>query len=228
VALECGLGPPDGDEGEITYSYGVELGFPPPIGVSREAFPAEPQVKEERFHLHHGRRPVALLERRGPAVFARDAEGRRSEVATDLLASETAFGALDDPQRFPELHEVRRAMLQWRFYHDLRTDPASPLRRPSLAVASPALASDGGDLAAVFATLVHLRQDTGALDRAVDDAFRGPSSACHCRDAPPPSGWSSRTTRGGSSPRPNCPTARCAIWRSPARCCPCACRPSLP
>lgn len=173
VALECGLGPPDGDEGEITYSYGVELGFPPPIGVSREAFPAEPQVKEERFHLHHGRRPVALLERRGPAVFARDAEGRRSEVATDLLASETAFGALDDPQRFPELHEVRRAMLQWRFYHDLRTDPASPLRRPSLAVASPALASDGGDLAAVFATLVHLRQDTEALDRAVDDAFPG-------------------------------------------------------
>jgi predicted ATPase len=62
-------------------------------------------------------------------------------------------------------------MLEWRFYHDLRTDPASPLRRPSLAVASPTLESDGGNLAAVLATLVHLRQDTDALDRAVDDAF---------------------------------------------------------
>lgn len=173
IALECGLGPADGDEGETTYSYQVELGFPPPLGASREAFPAEPQVKEERFFFHHGRRPVALLERRGAAVFARDAEGRRSEVAADLLASETAFGALDDPARFPELHDARRAMLDWRFYHDLRTDPDSPLRRPSLAVASPTLRSDGGNLAAVFATLVHLRQDTAALDRAIDDAFPG-------------------------------------------------------
>lgn len=173
ITLECGLGPAEGGESEIAYSYQVELGFPPPLGVSREAFPAEPQVKEERFLHHHGRRPLALLERRGPAVFARDAEGRRSEVATDLLASETAFGALDEPSRFPELNDARRAMLDWRFYHDLRTDQSSPLRRPTLAVASPTLESDGGNLAAVFATLVHLRGDTEALDRAVDDAFPG-------------------------------------------------------
>jgi len=171
--LECGLGPADGEDGRITYSYQVELGFPPPLIASREAFPAEPQVKEERLLFHHGRRPVALLERRGPAVLARDEEGRRSEVATDLLASETALGALDDPARFPELHDARRAMLDWRFYHDLRTDSASSLRRPSLAVASPTLESDGGNLAAVFATLVHLRQDTEALHRAIDDAFPG-------------------------------------------------------
>jgi predicted ATPase len=64
-------------------------------------------------------------------------------------------------------------MLDWRFYHDMRTDRASPLRQPCLAVTTPTLASDGSDLAAVFATLVHIRQDTVDLDRAIDDAFPG-------------------------------------------------------
>ena len=64
-------------------------------------------------------------------------------------------------------------MLDWRFYHDLRTDRGSPLRQPCLALTTPTLASDGGDLAAVFATLVHIREDAFDLDRAVDDAFPG-------------------------------------------------------
>ncbi len=64
-------------------------------------------------------------------------------------------------------------MLDGRFYHDVRTDAASPLRQPALAVASPTLASDGANLAAVFATLVHIREDTEELDRVVDDAFPG-------------------------------------------------------
>ena len=36
---------------------------------------------------------------------------------------------------------------------------------------TPTLASDGGDLAAVFATLVHIREDAAELYRAIDDAF---------------------------------------------------------
>ncbi len=47
------------------------------------------------------------------------------------------------------------------------------MRKPCLAVATPTLSSDGADLAAVFATLVHIREDTAELDRAVDDAFPG-------------------------------------------------------
>jgi predicted ATPase len=66
-------------------------------------------------------------------------------------------------------------MLDWRFYHNLRTDQSSPLRQPCLAVTSPTLSSDGANLAAVFATLVHIREDTVALDRAIDDAFPGAS-----------------------------------------------------
>jgi predicted ATPase len=55
----------------------------------------------------------------------------------------------------------------------MRTDRASQLRQPCLAVTTATLASDGTDLAAVFATLVHIRQDTVDLDRMIDDAFPG-------------------------------------------------------
>lgn len=68
---------------------------------------------------------------------------------------------------------MRRTLLQWRFYHDLRTDPASPLRQPCVAVATPTLASDGADLAAVFATLAHIREDTVDLDEVIGRAFPG-------------------------------------------------------
>jgi predicted ATPase len=55
----------------------------------------------------------------------------------------------------------------------MRTDAGSALRRPCLAVTSPSLASDGSNLAAVFATLVHIREDTTDLDRAIEEAFPG-------------------------------------------------------
>jgi predicted ATPase len=42
-----------------------------------------------------------------------------------------------------------------------------------VAVATPDLASDGSDLAAVFATLTHIRQDTQDLDAAIENAFPG-------------------------------------------------------
>jgi predicted ATPase len=64
-------------------------------------------------------------------------------------------------------------MLDWRFYHSFRTDRASALRAPCLATTTPTLSSDGSDLAAVFATLRHIRGDTVELDAVVDDAFPG-------------------------------------------------------
>lgn len=89
------------------------------------------------------------------------------------MASETALGSIEEPQRFPDLHMVRRTMLDWRFYHDFRTDADSALRRPCLAVTSPTLSSDGSNLAAVFATLAHIRQDTKDLRHMIDDALPG-------------------------------------------------------
>lgn len=166
INLSVGFG---GARTEFTYQ--VAAGLPSPGGPG--AFPLEPQIKEETLSFHHRGRIARLLERRGPSVVARDADEHKVEVSHDLLASETALGSFDEPQRFPEAHALKRTMLDWRFYHSLRTDPDSVLRRPCLAVTSPALASDGSNLAAVFATLVHIRNDTVDLDRAIEDAFPG-------------------------------------------------------
>jgi predicted ATPase len=163
-------GPNTGAKDAISYSYEIDIGLPMPTAA---AFPLEPQIKEETLLLHQGRRRLTILERRGPRATATDEDGRKQPVGSELLASETALGSLHDPARFPDLDAVRRAMLDWRFYHDFRSDRASPLRQPCLAVTTPTLASDGSDLAAVFATLVHIRGDTVELDRTVDDAFPG-------------------------------------------------------
>jgi predicted ATPase len=168
IKLAVGLAPEE--RSRATFRYEVEVGFPPPVSA---AFEHEAQVKEERLTLVGGARPVRLLERDGPSVMARDETGRPVAIDADLLDSETILGRLDDPSRYPELDQVRRSLLQWRFYHDLRTDPASPLRQPCIATATPTLASDGSDLAAVFATLAHIRQDTTDLDQAVAAAFPG-------------------------------------------------------
>jgi predicted ATPase len=154
----------------VAYSYEVEVGVRVPTAA---AFPLEPQIKAETLVDRGGRRPVSLLERRGPHATAIDDDGRKHSFAAQLLASETALGALQDPGRFGDIDTVRRTMLDWRFYHDFRTDRLSPLRQPCLAVTTPTLASEGSDLAAVLATLSHIREDTTDLDRAVDDAFPG-------------------------------------------------------
>ena len=167
----------DSDAGPARlFSYEVVAGFTPPVPPGpRGAFPLEPQIKEELLTFHHRGRTIKLLERRGPVVFGRDAEGCRKEISRDLMASETALGAFDEPQAFPEIHSLRRLMLDWRFYHNIRTDPGSSLRRPCLAVTSSTLASDGSNLASVLATLAHIRGDTIDLDRAIEDAFPGAS-----------------------------------------------------
>jgi predicted ATPase len=161
----------DGDDAsDGGFSYRVTVGL---AACDAAAFKLEPQVKEETLTFHHGARPIKLLERRGPHVVARDEEGLRIDLAMDLMASETALASIAEPERFADLALIRRTMLDWRFYHVLRTDRDSPLRRPCLAVTSPTLSSDGSNLAAVFATLVHIRQDVESLRRMIDDAFAG-------------------------------------------------------
>ena len=169
ITLSAGFG--EVTEGSPAYSYEVQIGVPPPGGPG--AFPLEPDIKEEALLFHHRGRATKLLERRRRTVMARDADGKRTELSGELLASETALGSFNEPQRFPEIHAIRQMMLDWRFYHGLRTDAESALRRPCLAVATPTMASDGSNLAAVLATLIHIRRDTVALDRAIEDAFPG-------------------------------------------------------
>ncbi len=179
MKLEVGFGTDRGD-GRHSFDYAVDLGvaysYEIDVGVrapTTAAFPLEPQVKEERLIDRGGRRPQTVLERNGPRAKAIDNDGRRQIVEPPLLPTETALGSLQDPGRFGDIDLVRRTMLDWRFYHDFRTDRLSPLRQPCLAVTTPTLASDGSDLAALFATLVHIREDTTELDRVIDDAFPG-------------------------------------------------------
>lgn len=173
IRLAVGFAIPAGaGAGPSAIRYEVEIGFPP-----REAagvFDSEAQIKRETVtHYLGGSRPVRLVDRDGASVMARGEDGRPAQIDIDLLASETVLGRLEDPSRYPEIDALRHTLLQWRFYHGLRTDAASPMRLPCAAVATASLASDGGDLAAVFATLTHIRQDTVDLDAAVDRAFPG-------------------------------------------------------
>jgi len=159
------------EDSQLTFTYEIEAGLPQPA-VSA-AFPLEPQVKEEKISFHDGRRNRVIMRRRGPHVSAQDKHGEDKDISTSLLASQTALGSIDDPGEFPDIYLIRKTLSAWRFYHDLRTDAASPLRKPSLAVTSPLLDADGRNLAAVFATLAHIREDTRDLDQAVGEAFPG-------------------------------------------------------
>jgi predicted ATPase len=153
---------------DIIASYGLTVGFP---GSHDAAFRGEAQVKHEFLDMRSGRRDVRVLERNNNAIWARDDDGQRQTLDERALASETALSTVRGP--YPEIALVRQELSNWRFFHGLRTDAESPLRRPCAAVTSPLLASDGANLAAVFATLRHIRHDTSDLDAAVDLAFPG-------------------------------------------------------
>jgi predicted ATPase len=170
LRLEVGLADPEHHPTGSVYKYEVTVGFPTP---GTGAFAIEPQIKEETISHVGGTRSYPLVERRNHVVKARDDEGRWGALDIDLLGSETVLGRLEDPSRYPEMEAIRRTLLQWRFYHSLRTDQASPLRRPCPAVAAPTLASDGSNLAAVFATLQIIAGDTSDLREAVQQAFPG-------------------------------------------------------
>ncbi|MDC9825536.1 AAA family ATPase [Devosia sp. ZB163] len=153
---------------DFAPTYGIELGFPSPYDA---AFSGEAQIKSEFLDIRSGKRDVRLLERTGPAIWARGAQGEREIVEERALASETALSTLRGG--YPEIATVRQELGNWRFFHGFRTDTDSPLRRPSRAITSPILASDGSNLAAVFATLRHIRHETVDLDAAIDLAFPG-------------------------------------------------------
>lgn len=154
----------------VSLRYEVEAGLRPPAAAG---FALEPQLKTEVLSVETGTRPVVVLKRSGPGIMVRGASGRMEEYPERALNSETAVALLGDAGHYPEIGLFRRAIDQWRFYHGLRSDRDSPLRHPSLAVTSPLLDEDGGNLAAVFATLVHTREDTVELDRMIAVAFDG-------------------------------------------------------
>ena len=158
-------------ERAATFRYWVEAGMRPPCAAA--GFPLEPQVKAEELAVETGRRPVTMMRRDGPGISVRGETGRMQEHPEQALTSETAIALLGDAGYYPEIGSFRRAVDAWRFFHGFRTDRTSPLRTPCLAVTAPMLDEDGGNIAAVFATLVHTREDTADLDRVVAAALGG-------------------------------------------------------
>jgi predicted ATPase len=189
MTLRIGLELADGHDDGLPVSYEIEPGFPTKVDA---AFPLEAMIKQESLTLA-GRRPVALLERKGPAIWVRNQEGRRMQAEAVLLSSETALSGL---RGIPEIDRVREAVAAWRFYHGFRTDADSPLRLPSRAVTAPTLDANGANLAAVLATLRHIRQDSIDLDEAVDHAFPGAQLV-----VPPPEHFASFAMRFADMPK---------------------------
>jgi predicted ATPase len=144
-------------------TYRIELGFPQKVAAA--AFDTEAQIKLESLKLPDRGRTTTVLERDGRRIVLDGQE------ADDLLASETALAELGGATA--DLGAVRTDLANWRFYHGFRTDADTALRRPCRAITSPLLASDGSNLAAVFATLRHIRQETLDLDAAIEAAFPG-------------------------------------------------------
>ncbi|HET6618536.1 MAG TPA: AAA family ATPase [Dongiaceae bacterium] len=161
-----------GVEVGLPHSYEVEIGLRAP---TEAAFTIEPLIKEERLVARVGQRKVVMMERKGPMVALRNEGGAREVHKAAVLLSETALAAFRDAARYPEIEAIRRELLEWRLYHDFRTDDASPIRQPCHAITTPTLSSDGRDLAAVLATLFIIREDTVDLAAAIDDAFPGAS-----------------------------------------------------
>ncbi|PPE77589.1 ATPase [Kaistia algarum] len=156
--------------GDLAYS--IEIGLPSPIDEAALTA-TEPMVKAEELVRIGSRKPVTLAKRQGPSAWLRDENGERQSYEVALVPSETALSGFRDPGRFTELDLVRRALLDWRFYHDFRTDKGSPIRRPAVAVTTPTLASDGSDMAATLATVMELRGEAPAIEAAILDAFPG-------------------------------------------------------
>ncbi|MGY4399981.1 AAA family ATPase [Bradyrhizobium sp. USDA 3315] len=150
--------------------YAIELGHPGPLEA---AFPGEPMIKSERIEAIHGKRKVLMMERTNSYVSVRGESGAWSEHKDAVLPSETALADFLDGKACPEIDLIRNSLQSWRFYHDFRTDPGSPIRKPCLAITTPSLSADGSDLAAALATLSAIRQDAVDLQDAIEDAFPG-------------------------------------------------------
>ena len=153
------------------FSYSIELGYPPP---DDSAFSLDPAIKREC--VWHGgvyRRAAALVDRRGPLVYLPTARDEEPVFLTqDISAADSMLASVADPQRAPEMLEVREAIRGWRFYDGFRTDSSSPVRVPQIGTFTPVLNNEGTDLPAAIQTILEL-DGREALERTVEDAFPG-------------------------------------------------------
>lgn len=151
------------------WTYHFSCGLPQP---SISAFKLDPYIREEWLDLIDSSRKVRVVSRTNAAAWLRDQEGRRVDYPLTLSESESLLSEIREPHRFPELSQLRSTILNWRFYHQFRTDVGSALRRPQMPVRTPVLDHDGSDLASALQTIGEIG-DYDQLGQAVADAFPG-------------------------------------------------------
>jgi predicted ATPase len=155
------------------YSYSIDLGYPPPPPPTT-LFNLDPEIKREC--IWNGdvyRRASALVDRHNNLVTLPGENPDDYAVLTKGLSpADSMLATVADPERAPEMLELREFIRSWRFYDGFRTDIASPIRIPQIGTRTPVLNNDGTDLPAALETILEIGEDE-ALHRAIDDAFPG-------------------------------------------------------
>lgn len=154
--------------GHDDFSFAIECGLPP---KSATAFSTDPDMKTETLR-YGGAKARIVAKRRGPAVELRTADGGTEILPLPFHAPESMLAEVRDYTAYPALAATREVLLRWRFYHQFRSDPDSPMRRPQIGFHSPVLAHDGSNLAATLQSIdeADLR---GSISKAVEAAFPG-------------------------------------------------------
>jgi predicted ATPase len=161
--------------GADEYSYSIDLGYPPPLPPPfKTIFKLDPHIKRECiWHGPFYRKAAALVDRRNNFAWLSTTKDEEPVMLTQHLNdSDSMLSTIADPQRAPEMVEVREAVRGWRFYDGFRTDAASPARLAQIGTFSPVLHHDGSNLAAALQTIVEIRVDE-ALKTTIEDAFPG-------------------------------------------------------
>ena len=152
------------------FGYAIDLGLPTP---SSSAFALDPEIKRECVWNGPVLRPAALLvDRRGPLVRTRDADGEWTILTQNLASFDSMMTHCANPKNTPETLMLRERIRSWRFYDQFRADPEAPARLPHVGTHTPVLGNDGADLAAALQTIREIG-DPGALDASIEDAFPG-------------------------------------------------------
>jgi len=114
-----------------------------------------------------------MVDRRNNFVWVATMKDEEPVMLTQHLAdTDSMLASVADPQRAPEMLEVREAVRGWRFYDHFRTDSESPARTAQIGTFTPVLHHDGSNLAAALQTIIEIRSDE-ALATTLEDAFPG-------------------------------------------------------
>lgn len=150
--------------------YDLELGAAQAMPGS--LFSRDPSVKLEKVVVREGGKPVTLMERGVGTCNIRNRSGVRTTYTLKLRQEESVLSQVSDPLQYPHLTVLRNKILEWRFYHQFRTDADSPLRQAQVPSRTFAMAHDGRDLASALGTILENGNDM-ALQEAIYTAFEG-------------------------------------------------------